>query len=189
MKINPKYDIKLLSFPLPIYTSIKIAEAISKDGETFSIFAGLDKEKLEQLKKLSLDKNDLEIQQNTSDLKRFGEGSYENWYRKNRTPFALIHKNTNALAALIWFGPEPLAEKKDNYYTVAWRSYPLFRGKGLMKEFTKFVMDILSESIPKIKFWITTKKENIGSIRLAKFFGFQELENTSSGNNSIIMIK
>ena len=189
MRINQKSDLKIPSFPLPIYHTRNIAEAISKEGDFFSIFVGLDKEKVSQLEKLSLDENDMEVQKNTSDKKRFGNKSYENWYKKNRIPFALIHSATNSLAALIWFGPESLNRKSENWHTVAWRSYPSFRGKGLMKEFAKFAMDIYSKKISNAKFWITVKKENIGSIKLAKFLGFHELENTPASNVYFIMIK
>lgn len=188
MKINQKSNLKIPPFPLPIHSTINIANAISKDSESFSIFIGLDEKMVTQLKKLSLDKNDIEIQENTSDRKRFGVGLYEDWYKKNRTPFALVNTNTNALAALVWLGPEPFVDKEGNWYTMAWRSYPSFRGKGLMKEFTKFAMDIYMKNIPNIKLWINIKKENIGSIGLAKFLGFKELEN-SAFNSSIIMIK
>ena len=189
MKINLKSNLKLPSFPLSIYNAINIADAIGNDGDHFSVFIGLDKKMVAQLKVLSLDQNDTEIQKNTSDKKRFGEQFYEDWYKKERTPFALVHTNTNTLAALIWFGPEPLVGEIGNWYTVAWRSYPSFRGKGLMKEFTKFAINVYSKNIPNIKFWIIVKKENAGSVGLAKFLGFQELEKLSFGNISSIMIK
>jgi len=188
MQITFKKDSEKFSFPLPIYETIKIGEAVSKDGEDFSVFVGLDKKIASQLKQLSLDKSDTDLQKNTSDKKRFGLGSYEDWYKKNRTPFALIHKDTNALAALVWFGPEPLDEKEGNWHTAAWRSYPSFRGKGLMKDFTKFAMDAYVKSVPNIKFWIKVKKDNTGSIGLAQALGFQKLQETSPGA-SLLMVK
>src|SRR3989344_5796473 len=111
MEIIPLENIKIPSLPLPVYENIKIADCTSKDGEEFSIFVGLDKNLIEQLKKYSLDENDTELQKNTGDMKRFGLGSYEDWYKKERTPFALVQKNTNTLAALIWFGPKFLGKK------------------------------------------------------------------------------
>lgn len=188
MKINLKPNLEIPRFPLPIYSVTEIGDAISKDGDNFYIFAGLDEKMVSQLKILSLDKNDTEIQKNTSDLKRFGIGLYEDWYKKNRTPFALVQKNTNKLAALIWFGPESLDGNKGNFHTSAWRSYPSFRGKGLMKEFARFVMDIYAKNTPDIKFWITVKKENAGSIGFAKALGFLELSEASN-DTSLIMVK
>src|SRR3989339_556524 len=102
MIINQKENIVLPSLPLLMYTNINIADATSKEGDNFSVFVGLDKEKVIQLKALSLDESDIEIQKNTSDRKRFGLGKYEDWYKKNRTPFVLVQKNTNKLAARIW---------------------------------------------------------------------------------------
>jgi len=182
--------IKEISFPLPIYKIIEIGEAISKDGENFSISVGLNKEIIAQLQASSLNESDIELQKNTSDKKRFGDESYEDWYKKNRTPFVLVHKNTNTLAALVWFGLEPLSGKEGNWHTAGWRSYNPFRGKGLMKEFTKFAMDVYVQKTPNVKFWIATEKENIGSVELAKFLGFQELKTTSESNtNRLIMVK
>ena len=103
MEINSDLSYQKFLFPLPIYRTIKIGEAFSKDKEKFFIIVGLDKKMIEQLKKLSIDENDIELQKNTSDLKRFGLGSYKNWYKKERTPFILVHTNTNTLAAIVWF--------------------------------------------------------------------------------------
>jgi len=187
MEIISSFGSKNLLFPLPIYETIKIGEAVSKDRENFYIFVGLDEKMVAQLKTLSLDESDTELQKNTGDKKRFGLGSYEDWYKKNRTPFALVHKDTNALAALVWFGPEPLALKEGNWHTAAWRSYPSFRGKGLMKDFAKFTMDAYVKSVPNIKFWIKVKKDNNGSIGLAQTLGFQKLQETSS-DASMLMV-
>ncbi len=188
MKIISKSNLEPLLFPLPIYKTIKIGEAASKDGNSFSIFVGLNEKMVAQLKVLSLDKSDVEIQKNTSDKKRFGEQSYEDWYKKNRTPFVLVHTATNALAALVWFGPEPLEKKEGNWHTVAWRSYPSFRGRGLMKEFAKFTMEIYASKIPDVKFWAVIKKENAGSIGFAQAIGFKDTQQALS-DGSLIMIK
>lgn len=180
MDITIKQNIEIPTFPLPLYTGVEIAKATAKDGSKFSVFVGLDKKIVAELKTLSLDETDTDLQNNTSDRKRFGEGNYENWYKKNRTPFALIHEDTGALAALVWAGPDRVGEKTGNWHTFAWRSYPLFRGKGIMKNFTKFAMDTYVKNIPDIKMWITVKRENAGSIGLATFLGFQTSKEDSS---------
>ena len=171
-----------MKLPLPIYESVKIKE----DGD-FSIFVGLDKEHVEQLKKLSLDKSDVNLQKNTGDRKRFGEGSYEDWYLKNRTPFALIHNPTNALAALVWFGPKPLHEGC-KCHAVGWRSYIPFRGKGIMKDFSKFCIDFYLEKIPGTGLWVLIKKGNTGSVVLAEVLGFK-VDEKYSDDISIVMAK
>ncbi len=188
MKIIPKTGFNIASLPLPIYEKVLVADATSKDGDNFLIYIGMDEKIIAELKKLSLDKTDEEIQKNTSDRKRFGEGSYENWYKKERTPFVLIQKNTGKLAALMWFGPEPLEGNTGNLHTSAWRAYPNFRGKGLMKEFAKFVMDIYTSKIPNVKFWAVIKKENIGSMGYAQAIGFKDTGKTLP-DGSIIVIK
>ena len=127
-----------VSIPLKLYDSVHIADATSRDGEVFYIFLGLNKEMVTQLKEYSLDKSDTDLQNNTSDRKRFGEGKYEDWYRKERTPFALVHKETNKLAALVWFGPKPLLSDGSNWQATSWRAYPLFFGKRKNKKIKTF---------------------------------------------------
>ena len=179
MKIVQKKNLKNFSLPLPIYKTIKIGEAVSKDGENFSINVGLNEKLTLQLKKLSLDKNDIELQKNTSDFKRFGLGLYKDWYKKERTLLALIHNKTDILAAIIWFGPKPL-HKGCKWHTISWRSCNPFRGKGLMKDFVNFAMDIYKKNLPNdVKFWVRIKKGNTGSLRLAKNLGFQISEEFS----------
>ena len=62
MEITLKKDTEEFSLPLPIYKSIHIADAVSKDGEMFSIVIGLDENLVAQLKSYSLDKNDIDLQ-------------------------------------------------------------------------------------------------------------------------------
>ncbi len=187
MKITPAPNLTF-PLPLPIYNSIPVGEAVSRDGEHFSIFIGLDEKMVEKLKALSSDESDTELQENTSDQKRFALGSYADWYEKSRTPFALIHTETSSLAALVWLGPKPLEKMPGDWHTVGWRSYPDFRGKGLMKTFAQFAMDVYQKNVPGIKIWIVTKKGNTGSAKLATSLGFQVLEEASD-KKSLIMVK
>ena len=139
-----------------MYDRAVIGSTESRDGESFDIVIGLDRALIEQLIKYSLDEGDAELQKHTSDLKRFGEGSYEEWFSKGRTPYALV-SHENVLAALAWFGPKPIgrkslrylseAELKEEYsqpagdaHTVVYRSYGPFRGKGLMTKFMQFAI-------------------------------------------------
>ncbi len=176
MEIIPKNNSEILELPLPIFKTIHIADAVSRDGEKFYIVAGLDKEIISQLKTLSLDSSDTELQKNTSDMRRFGIGAYQDWYNKNRTPFALLQTNTNMLAALVWLGPDPLVGEVGNWHTIAWRSYPLFRGKGLMKNFTKFAIGLYLNQTPNAKIWAIIKSGNEGSAGFATSLGFKKLK-------------
>ena len=58
-----------------------------------------------------------------------------------------------------------------------------------MKDITKLAMEIYVGNMPKIKFWITTKKENEKSLELAKFLGFKKEKKLLYSDTSIIMIK
>lgn len=192
MKIIPKKNIETFSLPLSIYHSIRIADAIGKDGEEFDVVIGLEKKYAEQLKQLSLSESDIDLQKNTGDKVRFGENKYEDWYAKNRTPFCLIHKQTDALAALVWFGPLPLFKDNNNWHTAGWRSYPPFRGKGVMKNFVSLGMDIYTQKLrdikPDIKLWIAIKQGNTSSYNLALMLGFQILEEVTD-DFSLVMVR
>ena len=163
------------------------------ESEQFMIKIGLSRELVEQLKRFSLDRDDEAIQKNTSDLIRFGkEGAYEEWYTKQRTPFALVDK-TGGLAALVWFGPKPIGRKslrhlseeelKEEYkqgqrewHTLVYRSYAPYRGKGLMTPFVQFAITTYRNFYPNVKIWAGISLDNQPSIALARKLGFSEDE-------------
>lgn len=174
--------------PLPIFSMQKLNTLSSKDGEVFTIVLGLDEGLISQLKTFSLDASDADLQANTSDFKRFGEGSYEEWYAKDRTPYALVDK-AGQLAALAWFGPKPLGRKSLRYlsaeelsqeskqevsdwHTIVYRSYQPYRGKGLMSPFMQYVIADYKKRYPDAKLWAGVSTKNEASIALAKRFGF-----------------
>ncbi len=183
--------IRRLSLPLTMYTSAVLATVrSSNDGDEFEIVAGLKKSSADEVRNHALDENDTELQKNTGDRKRFGENSYESWYAKDRTPFGLIHKKTGALAAFIWFGPEPLGQELVGWHTIGYRSYNPFRGKGLMKDFSKFAMKIYSASRPGVRYWAAINPDNKASVALASSLGFTiSEENSDRATGSLIMIK
>jgi len=208
MEITPNNPTESLSFPLSLYKSVKIGEATGKDGARFFIFVGLDKKLAGELKKLSLDESDVELQKNTSDRERFGAGSYEAWYAKDRVPFALTSAKTGELAAIAWFGPKALGRKSqkhlsekekqenenlipnENWHTISYRCYPHFRGKGLMKGFVGFAMNLYIKHNPGIKIWAGINSENMASDALATGLGFQVDEDASDrAAHWLVMIK
>ncbi|MDR3519930.1 MAG: hypothetical protein P4L63_03555 [Candidatus Pacebacteria bacterium] len=206
MKITPKKDSQNFSLPLPIFHSVHIADAISKEGEEFDVLVGLNKEQVGQLKKLSLDKNDIDIQNHTGDRERFGKGLYEEWYALNRTPFCLIHKRTDALTALVWFGRKDLGKKsikfgkeeiptnrtlfEHEWHTVSCRSYPPFRGTGLMQNFTQFSMDTYKKQFTSAMFWTGMDDRNKPIVRLMTKLEFEvDKENSDLSNNWLVMTK
>lgn len=178
------------TFPLPIYETASLGRMTGRDGREFEILAGLDRDVVEQLRAKSLDETDTEIQRNTSDRERFGEGSYEVWYKKDRTPFALVTSDTRELAALVWFGPKPLGRKSlkhlsaeekaqderamdaGEWHTIVYRSYPPFRGTGIMKQFTTTALEAYRSAFPRARFWAGIHAENPASIGFAQSLGF-----------------
>jgi RimJ/RimL family protein N-acetyltransferase len=179
------------ALPIPIYSSVRIGSMRSRDGDMFTIYAGLELDQVAQLRAYSLDENDEEIQKNTSDRQRFGEGSYEKWYAKVRVPFALVHDSTGTLAAITWFGPKPLGRKSlkhlsaeertqdersldaGDWHTIVYRAYGSYRGKGLMKAFVKFTMDAYRTVHPGSKIWAGIYAENPASRGLVEKLGFK----------------
>src|SRR5688572_10691414 len=113
--------------PSPLYACQQIGTLESKDGTSFAMLRGLNQDLAQQLKERSLDASDAELEENTSDRKRFGEGAYEEWYAKGRFPFALVSPE-GKLAALIWYGPDRIPTGDEGEWTtLAFRSYPPYR--------------------------------------------------------------
>ena len=175
--------------PLPIYSSEVVGTIRSRDGDDFQVTLGLSEELVRELKEKSLDETDEELQENTSDRKRFGEGSYEDWYSKERTPYALIDGESR-LAALAWFGPKPigrkslrylsqeelaleLAQPKSDWHTIVYRAYHPYRGKGLMTPFVRFAMADYKKRNPSAKLWAGVNAKNQASMMLASKLGFK----------------
>jgi RimJ/RimL family protein N-acetyltransferase len=190
-----------------LYASAVLADAVGKDGEKFEIVAGANRAIVEQLRRLSLDESDSAVQDHTSDRKRFGEGSYEDWYAKDRVPFCLVHTETGALAAFAWWGPKPLGRQSmkhlsgadaavdektldaAGWHTLSYRSYPPFRGTGLMKGFVGVTMEAYVRANPGAKFWTITDTENIPSIKLAEALGFVLKGPAPDDPNQVLLIK
>jgi RimJ/RimL family protein N-acetyltransferase len=194
-----------LDLPLPLYKTVLIATARSKTGDEFEMYAGLNERMVAEVRQRSLDDTD-EALKITSDRKRFGEGKYEDWYHKGRVPFALIHKPSGAVAAIAWYGPKPLGRKplrelsaeelKQNEYdldagnwaTFTYRSYSPFRGKGLMKGFVRFTMDMYSAHFPSTQFWGGLYADNTPSLALARDLGFSVNEEASDRSKNWLVV-
>ena len=179
MDVHKRRDAASIGFPVPMYTSTPIGNC-EKDGERFIVEIGLTREHVAELKAHALDEGDEELQNNTSDRKRLGEGAYDAWYAKGRTPFALVHEQSGKLAALAWFGAEvfegaPKPPHGKEWHTVAYRSYVPFRGKGLMKGFGRFSMDYYLALQPHAALWAGVHADNAPSIGLAEALGYTKI--------------
>jgi len=179
-----------VALPLSIYETNTISEIMGRDGTVFRLQAGLSKEHAVQLKKYSLDETDEALQNNTSDRKRFGEGSYEDWYSNSRVPFSVVDTSTNRLAAFIWFGPKPLGAKSishltdeeqkkilstdaENWHTIAYRSYSPYRGVGIIKKAVVAATEIYLRIFPDAQLWAILDKKNFASLGLSKALGYE----------------
>jgi len=193
--------------PLPLYESRPIGTLADKAGKSFTVVMGLDQGLVAQLKERSLDLADTDLQENSSDYKRFGEGSYETWYAKQRTPFALVDPDIGALAAIAWMGPKPFGRDSakhlspeeqgqdertlnlnaGRWHTISFRSYPGYRGTGFMKAFARMTIDEYKKWYPDAKIWTITDKRNIGSVKLSEAFGLVAQPQTDPSSERLVM--
>jgi hypothetical protein len=186
MKIIHK-NTAAFALPLPIYTFINLADAIARDGEEFDVFVGLPKKYVEELQRLSTDPTDADLQKNTDDRLRFG-GAYEEWYHDHKVLFALIHKRTDSLAALAWL--EPVTYRDIIFHALSVRSYPLFRGKGIIKNFLRYILEIYKEHFPKVQFSAGVPANSNRIIRILSEIGFErDEENSDLVNNWLVMVQ
>lgn len=161
-----------------LYDSFTLGTMEGKDGTIFNVIVGLTKAHADELKQKALDDNDALLQNNTSDRRRFGEGSYEAWFKKDRTPFALTDAGGH-LAALVYFGPEePPAELQIQnalqWDTIGLRSYEPYRGKGIMSPFVAIAFDLYRAMRPGRSFWLVTNADNAPVVHIFKKLGFQD---------------
>ncbi len=192
MEITPLRTDGSLSLPLPLYASVRIADALGRDGSRFFISAGLDERLVAELTRLSHDTSDTELQKHTGDRERFGEGAYAEWYAKERAPFALVERETGGLAALAWLGPKTMPSglsSTENQQTLAYRCYSKFRGKGLMKDFVDFVITTYLAFVPNAVLWTEVSAENAASRALAEKLGFKTVQAKAKGEKKVIMIR
>ncbi len=192
------------SFPIAIYQAMPIEHITGRDGTAFTIYAGLTEDHAGQLKALSLDTTDEALQNNTSDRKRFGVGSYEEWYADSRTPFSVVDDATNKLAALIWFGPKAIGTKSishlsadeqnkvahaetGNGHTIAYRSYPPYRGAGIMKKAVEEATAAYQAVFPEAILWAIIEEKNEASIGFSSALGYEVQGESEDG--FVVMVK
>ena len=171
-----------------LYEYQEIGSIENRRGDAFKVIIGLPEELAKELRLRSLDEYDIELQENTSDRERFGEGSYKDWFH-NRTPFAVVAPD-GSLAAFAWLGPKPLGQKSmkhvspgaraeshdadsGGWHTVSFRSYEPFRGVGIMRPFIQKVLTAYKELFPDAKIWAIIDAKNASSIALSDKLGFK----------------
>jgi len=141
-----------------------------------------------QLEERSVDHADEELEKNTSDRKRFGEESYEVWYAKGRFPFALVSPE-GTLAAIIWYGPDRIPTGDDGEWsTIAFRSYRPYRGTGIMRDFSRRVIEEHGRDCPGNRLWLETHVTNAAGLALYRKLGFVEKQLIRDGKRVLMIL-
>ena len=180
--------------PPKVYDSVRIGELSLEVWGTCDIFVGLSENTVKNLVSRTLDTTDGALTL-THDAKRFASPMlYVTWYEKGRMPFVLIHRETASLMALVWFGektpPKNILDDAlygEKWSTLAYRSYPPYRGTGFMTLFTKFVLDEYSARHKDHYFWAQIDKKNEASLHFARKIGCIEREGTTDASGNIFM--
>ncbi len=183
--------LRISSLPLPRYACIRLqTDTIGDHGECETSI-GLSKKMAKDLVLLSNDRTDTGLDY-TEDRTRFGsQASYESWYEKGRLPITLVQQSTGMLMAILWFGekvpPSPISDGVDpttRFVTIAYRSYPPFRGTRFMTAWTSSILEQFIQANPHCMLWAEVKEENGGSLHLAKKLGFTEVREVKSDKTS-----
>lgn len=171
--------------------STELVDVLHFHAKEYRLYRGLSEEHVKQLQKYSVDLSDTELQNATSDYERFGCGSYEVWFLKGRTPYALVDSEFDALAAIIWFGPKTLGRPSlkhlsesdkaaelrhvhGDWHTSSYRAYGQYRGKGLMRTSVERAIKDYKVLFPHARLWLSIDSKNEASKKLAQKLGFIE---------------
>lgn len=184
--------LRISSLPLPRYTPILLRTEIIGEHGVCETTIGLTKEMAEKLILLSNDRTDIGLSY-TDDQTRFAsQATYEAWFDKGRLPVILVQKSTKMLMAMLWFGekipPSPIGDGGPNitFVTIAYRSYPPFRGTGFMTTWTSSVLEQFIQANPHCMLWAEIEKTNGGSLHLAKKLGFVEIESDRTSHKALL---
>jgi RimJ/RimL family protein N-acetyltransferase len=149
---------------------------------TFVFQEGLALSQVNQLIRYSNDSEDTELQTYTRDHTRFAtKGTYLAWYEKGPLIYALVHRESNALAAITWFriadlpsqvsGPDHVSPVA----SAAYRSYIPYRGIGIMGRVARIARASFGARAPGLRVWLEVVERNAGAIRMYEKLGFIEI--------------
>ncbi len=175
--------------PLSLNGTHICAETTIEQFGPCDVVVGLDRGMVDQLILRSNDTSDEALARTSDRTRFFDHHAYEAWYAKNRTPFALIHRTSGDLMALVWIGPKkPASDTTDLTHTLAYRSYPPYRGGGFMTSFVSYVLHEYRAQNPNHHFWVCIATENLASRKLAEKLGFTIVHDTPNTDTDTVMI-
>jgi ribosomal protein S18 acetylase RimI-like enzyme len=134
---------------------------IPKTHTKLSILKGISGSQIFQL--LSYTKKDQVIRKQTHDFDRFkSKKTFSAWEKRGKTIYTLINRN-NKLLGIIWFSKKLF---KNHRFTLAIRTYPPIRGRGVAKRFLDTAYQNFKTTHKKPNFWLKTEGNNSRALKL-----------------------
>lgn len=145
--------------------------SLPKTHLKYPVMRGIENGEISDL--VSYTGRDKKISICTHDDGRFkNRRTFTAWQKRGKIIYTLVNR-TGKLLGLIWFARK---KYRSFHYTIAVRTYPPIRGKGLSYKFMKSVTDDFFKNHKNTGIWLSMQKGNIPAEKLYKKFGFKIIE-------------
>jgi ribosomal protein S18 acetylase RimI-like enzyme len=147
-----------------------------------SVLKGISNKEIFQL--LTYTRKDKLIRSQTHDFDRFkSKKTFWTWEKRGKSIYSLINKN-GKLLGIIWFSKKMFKKYR---FTLAIRTYPPIRGKGIALKFLRIVYENFKNNHRHSGLWLKTTGNNLPDINLYKSFGFRKASKTK--NETLMVFK
>lgn len=158
--------------------------SIPKTHTNLSILKGMSKSQVAQL--LTYTRKDKLIRTQTHDFDRFkSKKTFSSWEKRGKTIYTLVNRNSKLLG-IIWFSKKVF---KNYRFTLAIRTYPPVRGKGIAKKFLDAAYQNFKITHKKSNLWLKTAGDNPMALKLYRRFGFKTLSKNDCSANVIMTFR
>lgn len=141
--------------------------SLPKAHQFLPVLKGIEEDQVSDL--ISYTGKDRNVSVCTHDDKRFkNKKTFASWRSRGKIIYTLTTR-TGKLLGIVWFARKKF---KNFHSTIAVRTYPPVRGKGLSYKFTKSVITDFQKRHKKTGLWLVMQKGNIPAGKLYKKLGF-----------------